>query len=388
MTMFSPPIRNLLEFFENNNFSNEMYKHVNRISNGNYTCKYYTDKSFPSALQNHNSSPLKIFHTNIRSLQLHSFELYNYLEILNCQFDVILVTELGKPNIGFVENIFKGYTLYYQESDTSKGGAGALIKTSSFDSVTLLEGNKFNLVKKCDCEKCRFENVWLKLTSAGQEYIIGSIYRHPGGNIQHFIDAFSHILNFAKEKSFYIWAGDINVDTLKYNTDKNISNYITKFIETNFIPCITLPTRFTDVSATLIDHIMVRVPKKFIQNKVTAGNLVTGITDHLSNFVVLDTKLTKNKKRPLVRIFTKHKIQDFNSTINNIQPLLHISDDGSVSDRSVDENFSELTSNSINLLNKYFPLVKLSRSKARDKPYMSAAIKVSIRHKHKLYNNY
>ena len=112
MTMFSPPIRNLLEFFENYNFSNEMYKHVNRISNGNYTCKYYTDKSFPSVLQNHSNSPLKVFHTNIRSLQLHSFELYNYLEILNCQFDVILVTELGKPNIGFVENIFKGYTLF------------------------------------------------------------------------------------------------------------------------------------------------------------------------------------------------------------------------------------------------------------------------------------
>ena len=112
MNIFSPPITNLLEFFENNNFSNEMYKHVNRISKGNYTCKYYTEKSFPSVLRGHNSSSLKIFHTNIRSLQLHSFELYTYLETLNCKFDVILLTELGKPYIGFVENIFKGYTLF------------------------------------------------------------------------------------------------------------------------------------------------------------------------------------------------------------------------------------------------------------------------------------
>ena len=104
---------------------------------------------------------------------------------------------------------------------------------------------------------------------------------------------------------------------------------------------------------------MVRVPKKLIQNKVSSGNLVTEITDHLSNFVILDTKLQKIKKRPLVRIFTKRKIQIFNSTINNIQPLLHKNNDGSIADKSLDENFSELTTNSINLLNKSFQLVKL-----------------------------
>ena len=117
------------------------------------------------------------------------------------------------------------------------------------------------------------------MTSNDQEFIIGSVYRHPGGNIQHFIDAFSHILKQANDKAFYVWAGDINIDTLKYDKDKNISDYVTNFIEANFIPCITLPTRFTDVSATLIDHIMVKVPQKIIQNKVSAGNLVTDITD-------------------------------------------------------------------------------------------------------------
>ena len=194
--MFSPPILNLLEFFNNNNFSNDMFKHVNRISKDNYSCKYYTEKSFSSALRNHKDSPLKNFHTNIRSLQLHSFELYTYLNILKCQFDIIVLTELGKPNIGFVENIFKGYKLYYQESNLSKGGAGILVKISIFDSITLLEDNKYNLGKKCECSKCVFENIWLKLTSNDQEFIIGSVYRHPCGNIQHFIDA-------CRQKSFH-----------------------------------------------------------------------------------------------------------------------------------------------------------------------------------------
>ena len=49
---------------------------------------------------------------------------------------------------------------------------------------------------------------------------------------------------------------------------------------------------------------------------------------------------------------------------------------------------SELIKNSINVLDKHFPLVKLSRSKARDKPFMTAALKVSIRHKNKLHHKY
>ena len=40
------------------------------------------------------------------------------------------------------------------------------------------------------------------------------------------------------------------------------------------------------------------------------------------------------------------------------------------------------------LLDQYFPLVKLSRSKAKDKPFVTPGIKVSIRHRDKLYQKY
>ena len=39
-------------------------------------------------------------------------------------------------------------------------------------------------------------------------------------------------------------------------------------------------------------------------------------------------------------------------------------------------------------MNKHFYLVKLSRSKARDKPFISSALKVSIWHKNKLHDKY
>ena len=45
------------------------------------------------------------------------------------------------------------------------------------------------------------------------------------------------------------------------------------------------------------------------------------------------------------------------------------------------ESFSKLISESTKLLDKGFPLTKLSRSKAKDKPFISSALKVSIKHK-------
>ena len=382
ITEFSSSKTKVLEFLSNNKFSKEMFQHINKVTKDNYTCKYYNEDSFSSAFGQHSDSQLRIFHTNIRSLKAHCYQLHNYLDILKCNFDVILLSELGKPNIGLIEKIFSEYKLFYNASTISKGGAGALVRKESFDSIEILEGEEYNLIKKCDCSKCIFENIWLNLTNNGNKFIVGCVYQHPDGNIGHFIDSFSHIVNNVNDKLWYVWAGDINIDCLKIN-DPNVKKYIDQFIENNFFPCITLPTRITDNSATLIDHVMVRVPRKLIQTKVSSGNLINDITDHLSQFTLINTKLSKIRERPFVRLFTNRNIAKFQSSIKNDQPLLN-----NIEINDCNEHFSKLIEESTKLLNKGFPLTKLSRSKAKDKPFISSAIKVSIKHKHKLYNRY
>ena len=88
--------------------------------------------------------------------------------------------------------------------------------------------------------------------------------------------------------------GDININLLNVNDDST-SKYVNNLLQSNFIPCISLPTRFCETTATLIDHIMVKVPRKFIQSKVSAGNLLADITDHLPNFVLINTKISHSK---------------------------------------------------------------------------------------------
>ena len=55
-------------------------------------------------------------------------------------------------------------------------------------------------------------------------------------------------------------------------------------IANNLTPRITLPTRITDNSATLIDHTDI--------NNSVAGTITIGITYHYSNFIILDHKFT------------------------------------------------------------------------------------------------
>ena len=87
--------------------------------------------------------------------------------------------------------------------------------------------------------------------------------------------------------------------------------YLNTMLSYNLIPNIIIPTRVTDRSSTLIDHIFVRLPKSHMKNKITSGNFITEISDHLSNFVIIDIEVNKPTERPLIRLFTKKRIDNF-----------------------------------------------------------------------------
>ena len=88
-------------------------------------------------------------------------------------------------------------------------------------------------------------------------------------------------------------------------------------ISNNFMPTIIAPTRFTNNSVTLIDHVFIRLPKSKINNRISAGNLIFDISDHLPNFTIIDIDVIKNKERPYIRLFNKTNISNYESNIVN-----------------------------------------------------------------------
>ena len=101
-----------------------------------------------------------------------------------------------------------------------------------------------------------------------------------------------------------------------------------------------------------------------IQNKCSSGNLVTDLSDHLSNFTILNIKAPCIKDRPFIRLFSQNNIDKFNESKTSEQPL--ISHDELT---DTETSFNTLSANYSNLFDKYFPYVRMSRKEFKSKPH-------------------
>ena len=65
--------------------------------------------------------------------------------------------------------------------------------------------------------------------------------------------------------------------------NKEIESFFDKLTDANFMPLITLPTRISKTSKTLIDNIYYNQ----FENDIISGNLTVGIADHLPQFAII-----------------------------------------------------------------------------------------------------
>ena len=74
--------------------------------------------------------------------------------------------------------------------------------------------------------------------------------------------------------------GDFNVDLLKLEAHGPTSDYMGEFTSGGFYPLVSLPTRLTDTTATLIDNIWTNN----LVAKMGSGLVTVKISDHLPIF--------------------------------------------------------------------------------------------------------
>lgn len=143
-----------------------------------------------------------------------------------------------------------------------------------------------------------------------QNYLIRMVYKHPV--IQHikFNDAcITSLLNKLKtENKATIVAGEFNLNMMKYTQVRGAHQFFETLLSDNFIPQITLPTRVTKNSVTLIDNIF----SDNHDHKCISGNTTTSISDHLPQVLIIGN-LKQTPLRKDVKISFKN-IQSFNET--------------------------------------------------------------------------
>ena len=101
--------------------------------------------------------------------------------------------------------------------------------------------------------------------------------------------------------------GDFNIDLLKYDTNKDSTMFL-DIMYTNFLlPYITITTRVTTHSKTLIDNIF----SSNIEDGLISGNIITTISDHYGQFLLQKNIKIEKKEKNIFR----HNFKNFNEDL-------------------------------------------------------------------------
>ena len=298
------------------------------VSNFLSSCKYKQLKDIVQSKHNE----LKTFNLNIRSLYKHIDPISEIIETLK-KCDVLCFNETSCN----VEKLPHGITDILLEHfhapvikppyrKSNKGGGLATYVNKSLckeEDITPIDigqdspDGEFMFVKIRNCKNTE------------KTVILGNVYRSPSSSPQKFIEIYDGILDkLDKFKSKHaLISGDFNIDLIKHESDVFAQNLLDTTAKYGFAQTISRPTRITDHSATLIDHVYSNMISKVISSSVITADL----TDHLATTVTisLDSNFDnstwrncgqiysndRNDKREF-RIFSEANSQKFQELIN------------------------------------------------------------------------
>ena len=148
-----------------------------------------------------------------------------------------------------------------------------------------------------------------------------------------------------RQGKLLVLLGDFNLNLLD-----NTNNHVTEFIDTlsNYLmlPHINLPTRISKSSQTLIDNIFIS-PNSFDS---VSGNFISGISDHLPQFVILNySSKNTNVEGKTYKDWKKFNATDFKTEFQAFDWNAHLKLDDKDPSLSFDLFFNKL----IELVDRY-----------------------------------
>ena len=150
------------------------------------------------------------------------------------------------------------------------------------------------------------ESIWLQIWNhnSTKTILIGSIYRHPTEDSNKLLDDLSDCMEkLADEKKMFYIIGHINIDIYRTNQNSPQADRYMQVITSNkAFSLITKPTRVTDKTATVIDHIITNDTAHSILPRV----IRTSLTDHYAIMCKIG-KIEKLGKKLPISLFTNKK---------------------------------------------------------------------------------
>lgn len=281
-----------------------------------------------------------VYSNNIRSLpnKWNEFsEHINDFTSRDFKFSVLCIQELW--NIPPVLNpVLSGYRpLIYKTRDptgrnsNAGGGVGIFVddkyNCEMIDSLSIFVPHVF-------------ESITVKINVSKSKFIIlCNIYRPNSGplaGVKIFNDYLEKLLfqinndPLFKNHSDLILTGDFNIDLLKMNSHQESARYFDILLENEIYPTISKPTRISQNSATIIDHINV----KNSNESAKSGVLLDSLSDHCPVYYLSCYEYQNisnkpvNRRTRLINEETNLKFQsiltsqNWNSVIDENRPAL------------------------------------------------------------------
>ena len=324
---------------------------------------------------------------NIQSIRAKFDKLMALLKFMNekdCIFSAICLQETWlKDNADVSLLHIPGYHLIHQGTRCSEHG-GLIVYLS--DKFTYRIKNVYNA-------SSRWEGLFLDVyhEDLKSKIVIGNIYRPPrrnncNGEIKLFLDEFKPVVqNLNKEKAAIFLPGDYNLNLLDIGEREKIQEYHDLLTTNGMFPKITLPTRFSRRSCSLIDQIFCKLPS--VTQHSLSGILFGTLSDHFGCFTSVNLFKDKKQAKPkYTRVYnhSENNVQNFcielESSLNNTVFNSNLCSDPNV-------NYNKFEQIVIDTKQKHMPskLEKVKRYKHKLSPWITSGIIKSIKFRDQLY---
>ena len=214
------------------------------------------------------------------------------LTIQSYPLDIVTLSETWLKNhkelLEYVS--IPGYATEFRHRDVIKGGGvGAYIK----------ESIKYKRRKDIEEVKPQLEHLWLEIPGKNRNsrLLLGVMYRSeriltPNVWLEHLEDLLSHIL--VTWDGLIVLTGDMNIDLLSPSNNAITNRYQSLLDIFNLQQVVTLPTRVTKSSSSLIDHIITNNSSRISSTGVIPCSIVS---DHDGPFVCINVRAKRFQPR-------------------------------------------------------------------------------------------
>lgn len=300
------------------------------------------------------TNSLTVLTQNIRSIYKNFDNLSIYLQRVQCDFDVIILTECWL-NHKYNLPTLAGYNRFSSKANYNQND-GVVIYAKNNLQITVEEPLLL------DCNR--------QLIKIGSDVVILALYRPPSfKKIDIFLESLNNLLSSLSSVKHIILTGDINININLNCSETTAQDYLNLCSFHGLLPAHSLPTH---LSGSCLDHVML---KTYNPSFTLVNN--SSLTDHSAVLLSLCLKIPRPYRTQLITKLNVNKLEQVMCAMD-FDPVYQSADANSALLYVIEKLQQAIIDNTVT--------VKLSRKYSNIKPWITPGLIRCMKHRDRLHS--